>query len=69
MKLSTKPRPRWLVHVYTPAGKDFAKIEARSRNAQAAIHFAKQRVYKMGKLAHFYSYVPVDRENQSHGGA
>jgi hypothetical protein len=65
MKLSTKPRPRWLVHVFTPGGQAFANIEARSRNAQDAIKFAKKRVYKMGKLAHFYSYCPVDRENQS----
>jgi hypothetical protein len=55
---------RWLVSVFRPGGQPFCKIECNSRTAQDAIAFAKKKVYKLGKLAHFYYYVPTDRKIQ-----
>lgn len=62
---TAKQPPRWEVHVYRPNGWFVCKVECAGRTAAEAVATAKKRVYKMGKLAHFYSYVPVDRKIQS----
>lgn len=65
MTAALKTAPRWAVHVYRPNGWLVCIVEVAGRDALAAKENAKKRVYKMGKLAHFYSYVMVDRKIQS----
>lgn len=63
--VAPKKPPRWEVYVYRPNGWLYAKVFVNGRDAAAAKANALKRVYKMGVLAHFYSYVPVDRKIQS----
>ncbi len=57
-----KKTKRWIVTIYTPGGLAFRRVELHAMTAQVAIDKCKRIVYKLGKLAHFYSYVPVEVE-------
>jgi hypothetical protein len=56
--------PRWLVSVFRPNGWLLCKLECAGRDALAAKESAKKKIYRQGRLAHFYTYVPVDRKIQ-----
>lgn len=65
MTRALKKVPRWEVHVFRPNGWFVCKVQVNGQDAQVAKERAKKAVYKMGKLAHFYSYVTIDRKIQS----
>jgi hypothetical protein len=47
------------VHVYRPNGELLIKYSESCTRAEVAVKRAKKRIYQQGRLAHFYSYVPV----------
>jgi hypothetical protein len=47
------------VHVYRPNGQLLTKFSESCTRAEVAVNRAKKRIYRQGRLAHFYSYVPV----------
>ena len=53
----------WLVHVYRPSGDRFTILSITAATHKTAVNKAKSKIYKMGKLAHFYSYIPVKKED------
>lgn len=46
------------VHVFRPSGMRLTVLSYTCTNAQVALRRAKKQVYKMGRLAHFYKFVP-----------
>jgi hypothetical protein len=53
------PMVSYTVHVYRPSGIFLTKFLIPCTRPDVAINRAKKRIYRMGMLAHFYSYVPV----------
>jgi hypothetical protein len=47
------------VHVYRPNGDRLTKISVTCTRAEVAINQAKKAIYREGRLAHFYTYVPT----------
>src|SRR5688572_20449255 len=56
----TMPRQliNFTVHVYRPNGHLLIKFSESCTRADVAVNRAKKRIYRMGRLAHFYTYVP-----------
>lgn len=48
------------VHVYRPNGWLLTKFSESATSAQVAVNRAKKRIYKQGRLAHFYTFVAVN---------
>jgi hypothetical protein len=49
----------YTVHVYRPNGWLLTKFKESATSAKVAVNRAKKRIYQQGRLAHFYTYVPV----------
>jgi hypothetical protein len=50
---------RWTVHVFRPNGYPLIRFTEFCTRHDVAINRAKTRIYKQGRLAHFYTYVAV----------
>ncbi len=57
----------WRVFIYKPCGARLKILPVEAMTAEIAIKKAKDAVYKMGRLAHFYKYFPVEETHaESH---
>lgn len=48
----------YVVYVYRPNGWLLKKISDSATSAKVAVKRAKAQIYKEGRLAHFYTFVP-----------
>ncbi|RZI43730.1 hypothetical protein EGT07_08150 [Herbaspirillum sp. HC18] len=50
------------VHVFRPNGERLIKLTEVCTKASVAINRAKKKIYRQGRLAHFYSFVAVESD-------
>lgn len=55
-------RVAFTVHVFRPNGWLLIKFSEFATSAKVAVKRAKQRIYKQGRLAHFYTYVAISSQ-------
>lgn len=53
-------RLAFTVHIYRPNGWLLEKFRTECTRAPVAIARAKKHVQRQGRLAHFYTFVPVE---------
>lgn len=57
--MALRQKIKFTVHVYRPNGWLLTKFSESVTSAQVAVNRAKKRIYKQGRLAHFYTFVAV----------
>jgi len=55
--MTIRKKIQFTVHVFRPNGWLLTKISETATCARVAVNRAKKRIYRQGRLAHFYTYV------------